>query len=173
MAPAAPVTRTVCIMLQLPTFRGVTRIAELRREGLIALAAVEQMPPHGGTRLRDSTSAYRKHDVAMFLLEHLAVDAPGQPRAAGYGLTRDDEAPEMFQEAPELWIAGGIRDTAMKRKILIDRVFAPLKRAIDHMQAIDDIADLGRRGTLGRQARSLDFDAGTQFHDLEHFAYRR
>jgi hypothetical protein len=54
-------------MLQLPTFRGITRIAELSREGLIALAAVEQMPPHGGTRLRDSTSPDRKHDVAMFL----------------------------------------------------------------------------------------------------------
>src|SRR5258705_12623910 len=79
----------------------------------------------------------------------------------------------MFQEAPELLIAGAIRNTAMKRKILIDRVFAPLERAIDHMKAIDDIADLGRRGALGGQACSLDFDAGTQFHDLKHFAYRR
>jgi len=33
----------------------------------------------------------------------------------------------------------------MKRKVLIDRVFAALERAIDHMKAIDDIADLGRR----------------------------
>ena len=30
----------------------------------------------------------------------------------------------MFQEAPELRIAGGIRYAAMKRKILIDRVLA-------------------------------------------------
>src|SRR6266550_6493385 len=92
------------------------RTAELRGECLIALAAVEQMPPHGGARLRDSTCPDRTHDFAMLLLEYLAVDAPGQPRAAGYGLTRDDETPEVFQEASELWIAGGIRDTAMKRK---------------------------------------------------------
>src|SRR5262249_48794015 len=141
-------------------------------ECLIALAAVEQMPPHGGARLRDSMFPDRAHDFAMFLLEYLAVDAPGQPGAAGYGLTRDDETPEMFQQASELWIAGGIRDTAMKRKILIDRILAALERAIDHMKAIDDIADLGRRGALGGQACSLDFDAGAQLHDLEHLAYR-
>src|SRR5262245_41796517 len=79
----------------------------------------------------------------------------------------------MFQEAPELWIAGGVRDAAMKRKILIDCVLAPLERAIDHMKAIGDVADLGRRGALGGEACSLDFDAGTQLHDLKHFAYRR
>src|SRR5262245_3881770 len=79
----------------------------------------------------------------------------------------------MFQEPPELWIAGGIRDAAMKRKILIDRVLAPLERAIDHMEAIDDAADLGGRGALGGEASSLDLDAGTQLHDLKHLAYRR
>jgi len=41
------------------------------------------------------------------------------------------------------------------------------------MKAIGDIADLGRRGALGGQACRLDFDAGTQLHDLKHFAYRR
>src|SRR5215813_15082570 len=129
------------------------------------------MPPHGGTRLRDSMFPDRAHDFAMFLLEYLAVDAPGQPGAAGYGLTRDDETPEMFQQAPELWIAGGIRDAAMKRKILIDRVFAALKRAIDRVQAIDDSADLRRGGALGSEASRLDFDTGPQLHDLKHFAY--
>ena len=64
-------------MLQLPTLRDVTRIAKLRGECLIALAAVEQMPPHGGTRLRDSTCPDRTHDLAMFLLKYLAVDPPG------------------------------------------------------------------------------------------------
>src|SRR5215470_19317334 len=123
-----------CLHLQLPILRGVIGIAELRGESLIALAAVEQMPAHGGTRLHDSTFADRTHDRAMFLLEYLAVDAPGQPRAAGDGLTRDDEASEMLQEAPELWIAGGIRDAAMKRKILIDRVIAALERAVDHTE---------------------------------------
>src|SRR5882724_3631370 len=78
----------------------------------------------------------------------------------------------MFQEAPELLIAGGIRNAAMKRKILVDRIFTPFERAIDHMKAIDDIADLRGRGALGGQACSLDFDAGTQLHDLKHFAYR-
>src|SRR5262245_14959516 len=66
-----------CLHLQLPTLRGVTRIAELGRECLIALAAVEQMPPHGGARRRDSTFPDRTHDLAMLLLEYLAVDAPG------------------------------------------------------------------------------------------------
>jgi hypothetical protein len=41
------------------------------------------------------------------------------------------------------------------------------------MKAIDDIADLGRRGALGGEASSLDFDASTQLHDLKYFAYRR
>src|SRR6185369_4865695 len=173
MSPAAPVTRTVCIMLQLPTLRGVTRIAELRRECLIALAAVEQMPAHCCASLCRGACADRTHDCAMLLLEHLAVGTPGQPRAAGNSLTRDDEAPEMFQEAPELWIVGGIRDAAMKRKILIDRVLAPLERAIDHIKAIDDLANLGRRGALGGQTCGLDFNAGAQFHDFKHFTYRR
>src|SRR5262245_57639186 len=63
--------------VRLPTLRRVTRIAELRRECLIALAAVEQMPAHGGARLRDGTFPDRTHDLAMLLLEYLAVDAPG------------------------------------------------------------------------------------------------
>src|SRR5207253_8027425 len=79
----------------------------------------------------------------------------------------------MIQEAPELWIAGGIRDAAMKRKVFIDRVFAPLERAVDRMKAIDNIADLRRRGALGGQACSFHLDAGTQLHDLDHFVYRR
>jgi hypothetical protein len=64
-------------MQQLPILRGGSPIAELRGECLIALAAVEQMSPHGGTRLRDSTCPDRTHDLAMFLLEYLAVDPPG------------------------------------------------------------------------------------------------
>jgi len=64
-------------MLLLPTLRAVTCIAKLRGECLIALAAVEQMPPHRGTRRRDSAFPDRAHDPAMFLLEYLAVDAPG------------------------------------------------------------------------------------------------
>jgi len=79
----------------------------------------------------------------------------------------------MIQEAPELWIAGSISDAAMERKIFIDPVFAPLERAIDRLQAIDNIADLGRRGALGGQACSFHFDAGTQLHDLNDFADRR
>src|SRR5262245_24304243 len=79
----------------------------------------------------------------------------------------------MFQEPPELWIAGGIRDAAMKRKILIDRVLAPLERTIDRIKAIDDLANLRRRGALGGEACGLDLNAGAQLHDLEHFAYRR
>src|SRR5215470_10726581 len=166
MSPAAPVTRTVCIMLQLPILCAVTRVAERRRECLIALAAVEEMPPHGGTSLRDCAAANGVYDRAMFLLEYLAVDAPWEAGAARYGLTRNDEAPEMFQEAPELRIVGSIRDAAMKRKILIDRVLAPFERAIDRVKAIDDRADLGRRGALGGEASSFDFDAGAQLHDL-------
>src|SRR5262245_56197389 len=110
----------------LPTLRRVTRIAELGRECLIAPAAIEQMPAHGGAGLRDSAFPDHIHDLAMLLLEYLAVEAPGEPRAAGDDLALDDEAAEMIQEAAELWIAGGIRDAAMKRKIFIDPVFAPL-----------------------------------------------
>ena len=79
----------------------------------------------------------------------------------------------MFQEPPKLRIVGGIRDAAMERKILIDCVFASLERAIDHIKAIDDLANLGRGGALSGQARGLDLDAGAQLHDLKHFAYRR
>ena len=79
----------------------------------------------------------------------------------------------MIQEAPELWIAGGIRDAAMKRKIFIDPVFTPLEHAVDHSKAIDNVADLGWRGALSGQACSFHFDAGTQLHDLNDFTYRR
>src|SRR6266699_3287403 len=53
------------------------RTAGLRREPLIALAAVEQMPAHRGASLRDCAAANGVYNRAMFALEHLAVDAPG------------------------------------------------------------------------------------------------
>src|SRR5712691_4869609 len=56
---------------------GVSGTAGLRREPLIALAAVEQMPAHRGASLRDCAAANGVYNRAMLGLEHLAVDAPG------------------------------------------------------------------------------------------------
>src|SRR5262249_7123662 len=126
----------------------------------------------GGARLRDCSAANCLHNGAMLVLEYPAVDVPGQPRTAGYGLARDDEAPEMFQEAAELRIAGGICNAAMKSEILINRVLAALERAIVHAETIEDMADLGWRSAIRSEACRLDFDARAQLHDLEHLSHR-
>ena len=121
-------------------------------EFLIALAAVEQMPAHGRARLRHRSAADRLHDVAMLPLEGLAVDALGYPRSTADGLARNDEAPEMLQQPPELRIAGGVGNAAMKREVLIDGVLPARERGVDGLQAIDDLASLRR----AKRARPRD-----------------
>jgi len=46
------------------------------RESLITLAAVEQMPAHRGTSLRDCAAANGVYDGAVFVLKYPAVGAP-------------------------------------------------------------------------------------------------
>src|SRR4051794_40988031 len=129
MPPAAPVTRTVCMMDPLRC-EAASGGGELAGQPLITLAAVEQVPAHRGARLRHRTSTDRLHDVTVLLLEGFAVDASGHSGSAPDGLTRDDEAAEMFQETPELRVAGCVGDAAMERKILINAVrSAPDRRA--------------------------------------------
>src|SRR6476469_9027467 len=110
--PAAPVTKTVCMMcpsrLESETFQ---------------LAAADEMPAHRRARLQNGAVADRLHDGAVLALEGFAVGALGDAGPAANRLSRDDEASEMFQKAPELRVSGGVRDAAMERKILRDRVF--------------------------------------------------
>ena len=124
---------------------------------------------------RDRAAADRLHDVAVLVLERLA-DRPrfGIARAAADGLARNDEAAEILEEAPELRIAGGIGDAAMKREILVDRVLAALdarRRSASRQSTI--LRTCGGRRALGGKPGGLDLDAGAQLHDLEHLAQRR
>src|SRR5712692_2848856 len=157
MPPDAPVTSTVCMMLPPRTPNALfvpshflrrtgchpvsgpgqafakkcaneSRLAELHRKLLIAAAAVEQVPAHGGTRLRHRTASDRLHDLPVFLLERLAIDLSRHPRAPANGLARNDQAAQMLQKASELRVAGGIGDAAVKREVLVDRVLAALDR---------------------------------------------
>ena len=97
----------------------------------------------------------------------------GHSGPAADGLARDDEAAEVFQETPELRVAGRVGDAAMEGKILIDAVRAAPDRRADGVEAVDDLADLRGRGAFGRQPRGLDLDPGAQLHHLEHCAQRR
>jgi hypothetical protein len=89
------------------------------------------MPAHRRARLQDGAVADRLHDGAVLALEGFAIGALGDAGPAANRLSRDDEASEMFQKAPELRVSGGVRDAAMERKILRDRVFAALEGGAD------------------------------------------
>jgi len=131
------------------------------------------MPAHRRARLQNGAVADRLHDGAVLALEGFAVGALGDPGPAANRLSRDDEASEMFQKAPELRVSGGVGDAAMEREILRDRVLAALERGADGIEALDDSADLRRRAAIGGQARGFDLDAGAQLHHVENRAQRR
>ena len=146
---------------------------ELPGQPLIALAAVEQVPAHRRARLRDRSGANRLHDVAVLLLERFAVGALWHSRPASDRLPRDDEAAEVFQEAPELWVAGRVGNAAMERKILIDSIRAAPDRGADGIEAVDDLADLHRRRPLGGEPGGFDLNPGAQLHHVQHRAQGR
>ena len=106
------------------------------------------MPAHRRARLQNGAVADRLHDGAVLALEGFAVGALGDPGPATNRLSRDDEASEMFQKAPELRVSGGVGDAAMEREILRDRVLAALERGADGIEALDDSADLRRRAAI-------------------------
>src|SRR5882724_10674660 len=87
MPPAAPVTNTRCMILPFLELEDRvkpcwSRFAELIGKRLVALAAVEQVAAHRRPRLSHRAGADGLHDIAMLLLEGLAVDAFGHARAA-------------------------------------------------------------------------------------------
>src|SRR6516165_12513340 len=131
------------------------------------------MPSHRRARLQNGSVADRLHDGAVLALEGFAVGALGDAGPAANRLSRDDDASEMFQKASELRVSSGVRDAAMERKILRDRVVAALKRRADGIEALDDLADLRRRTAIGGQHRGFDLDAGAQLHHVENRAQWR
>ena len=156
--------------------RCVATCAHLGGELLVALAAVEQMPAHGGARLRHGAGADRLQDLRGAPLEQSrGRRASAAARAAANRLARNDEAAEILQEAAELRIAGGVGDRAMKAR-------SPDRRRSRRARCAASMAPAGsrrsclslrRRGALGGEAGGLDLDAGAQLHDVEHFAQRR
>ncbi len=128
------------------------------------------MPAHRRARLRHRPGADGPQDVAMLALEGLAIGAPGQPRAAADSLTRDDEAAEMLEQAAELRIAGGVRNAAVERKVLVDAILAALDRCLDGVEAFRDLSKLGGGGALGGKPCCLGLDAGAQLQHREHLA---
>ena len=101
------------------------------------------MPLHGGARLRYRALADRVQDLFVLLLEHVELDAfGGRCRASPHLAARNDEAAEIFQEALELRVAGGIGDFAMKREVLVDGVFAAADGIVDGGEAVGDFSDL-------------------------------
>src|ERR1043166_6876755 len=104
----------------------------MRREPLIALAAVRQMAVHGRARLSDRLGTDRLQDRQVLLLDGVQVGEPlGRAAGDADGLARDDEAAEIFEEARELRIARRFRDAAVEREILVDGGFAALDRPAD------------------------------------------
>src|SRR5690242_14646752 len=131
--------------------------AELGGELLIAALAVAQMALHSRARLLHRARADRLEDLRMLALENGEVAAAEQgARLAPHGVAWNDEAAEIFQEAAELRIAGGVGDLAMKSEVLVDRGFAALDRGIDGRETLADLLELGGRRAFGRKAGSLD-----------------
>ena len=88
----------------------------------------------------------------MLLLEDVEKSVRvGRRRAAPDRSPRDDETAEIFQEAFELRIAGGVGDFAMKREVLIDGGFAAADGGVDRRKAVGDFLDLRRAGAFGGQ----------------------
>ncbi len=110
--------------------------------------------------MRNGSGADGVHDVAMLLLEGLAVGAPGDAGSAADRLPRDDEAAEVLQEPSELRISGGIGNAAMEGEVLADGIVTAPDGKIDGVEAAHDPADLGAQGTIGGQPRGFDLDAG-------------
>src|SRR5262249_55051192 len=98
-------------------------------------------------------------EVAPLLLR----SAARQPNA----LARDHIAPEKFEELREMWIAGRIRDAAMKIEVFVDRSFTTRDCAVDRGQGALERRDLLRACPLGGERRSFHLDRQAQLHDLE------
>src|SRR5262245_34714213 len=159
MPPAAPVIKTVCMACSFSDVKS-SAAGGLGGQPLVALAAVDEMTAHRRARLRHRPAADRLDDVTVLALERLAVGALGHAGAAADRLARDDEASEMLEKSPELRVPRRVGDAAMEREILVDRVLAAPERAVDGLEAVDDPADLRRRGALGGEPRGLDLDPG-------------
>jgi len=110
----------------------------------------------------------------VLALEDLEMRAVGwRRRGAPHRAPRDDEAPEIFQKALELRIAGGVGDGAVEGEILINGVFAAVDGRADRGKAVGDLLDVGGRGAFGGKSGSLDFDPGAQLHHVEDGLQRR
>src|SRR5262249_59121072 len=94
-------------------------------------------------------------------------------RPTANGLPRDNETSEMFEKGPELRVPGSVGDSAMQGKVLGDCILAALERAVDSIEALHDLANLGRGRPRRRKARGFDLDPGAQLHDVQHRAQGR
>ena len=102
------------------------------------------------------------HDLAMLVLNAIEIGPPlfcGSDRHPD-GLTRNDEAAEVIEEARELRIAGCLRDPAVKGEVLIDSGITASDRGSDGLIGVLDATQIGGRRPLGRKTRRLDLDPG-------------
>src|SRR6185437_7112593 len=101
------------------------------------------MALHCRARLLHGTGADRFEDLRMLPLEDGEVAAAEQgTRLAPHGVARNNETAEIFEEAAELRIAGGVGDLSMEAEVLIDRGLAALDRRVDRIKPFTDFPDL-------------------------------
>src|SRR5215470_667228 len=86
----------------------------------VALAAFHEMQAHGGARAGTVVLLDRVVNGAMLVLERVEVGARSRDT---HGLARNDEASEIFEEARELRVSRGLRDSTMEEVVFVDRRF--------------------------------------------------
>ena len=99
------------------------------------------MPLHGGARRNRLAGFDGAQDLFVLALEQFEVRAVA--RRCGRtpdGAARNDETAEIFEETPELRIAGGVGDRAMEGEVLLDRDIAARDRLFDGGVAFGDLS---------------------------------
>ncbi len=97
---------------------------------------------HGGARLLDLPAwiAARISSCSRWNMPRCALPSVGAvwPHTVSRG---NDEAAEIFEEAPELRIAGGVGDLAMEGEILVDRGSAAVDGVLDGVETVGDFLE--------------------------------
>src|SRR6516225_11992945 len=152
----------------LGTDRQICRSPALLGEALIALAAAEQVSPHGAPRCGNVGAFDRGGNSAMLGLDALQIGpqlfAAREPDADA--LPRNEKTAEEFEKAHEMRIFGRSGDRLMKSEIFVDRALAARQRRVDRRERAGNAPARSDACPFGGETRRFDFDPSAQLHYL-------